>query len=228
MSVEMPIIKTVTPNSAASTVIPSELMNKPYRQNQSFGIKFKPLDDDGKLGRFNKWLDNNFDSTWQRLVSGVTAIFTQPFFDLHNKKTDEDTRRTSCARTIGKIIAGTATGVAIRAGCIKLTEMFTRTNSTEAELVRLAKEKSKVYEPRKNFKPLEQCLLSKEAIEKASFREIKKYRGAMGTFAALFVMIFTNFLIDAPLTMYLTNKITPKLKNKSEKNVNTNENGGKQ
>ena len=32
-----------------------------------------------------------------------------------------------------------------------------------------------------------------------------QYRNAIGTIVALFVMLFTNFLIDAPLTKFLTN-----------------------
>ena len=32
-----------------------------------------------------------------------------------------------------------------------------------------------------------------------------QYRNAMGTVVALVVMMFTNFIIDAPLTKFLTN-----------------------
>lgn len=152
-----------------------------------------------------KWLGEDFNSAMQRLVSGVTALITQPFFDLHNKTTDEKTRKTSCARTLGKIIAGTATGVVIRELCIKATENFTKNRATEEELARKAKLKGKIYTPKIEFKPIEQCLLSKEALN-ANFRKIKKYRNAFGTFAAVGIMVFTNFLIDAPLTTYLTNK----------------------
>ena len=38
----------------------------------------------------------------------------------------------------------------------------------------------------------------------------------MGTVVALGVMLFTNFLIDAPVTNWLTNKMNEKLENKPE------------
>ena len=76
---------------------------------------------EGLIEKIN-WLGEDFSSAMQRLVSGVTALMTQPFFDLNNKKTDEKTRVTSTARTLGKIIAGTTTGVLIRQICVALTK----------------------------------------------------------------------------------------------------------
>lgn len=49
----------------------------------------------------------------------------------------------------------------------------------------------------KMFKP--------SAFAKVSADELEQYKNAMGTIAALVVMMFTNFLIDAPLTKFLTN-----------------------
>lgn len=151
----------------------------------------------GKMG-------DGFPSWAQRLVSGVTGIMLQPWFDLNNKNVDEDTRRVSWARTIGKIIAGTLTGVAIRWGCVKATENFTRSKTAEKELKDLGKLPKKLIG--KPMKKWSQALLP-ETAKTASFKEIRKYRGALGTYAGLFVMIFTNFLVDAPLTTHITNKI---------------------
>lgn len=217
MSINVPIVKINTPNSIQSTVVSNELKSKKYSQNPSFG--FKPIKDEHWLNRLNRWFDENFDSTWQRAVAGGTAIFTQPFIDYKNKKTDEDTRITSCARTIAKIIVGTATGVAIRWGCIKFIGRYTQNKDVEqhrydaqkAKYERQNKSIDSIPLPRTTFTTREQRLLSEDA-KRASYREIKKYRGAVGTFAALAIMIFTNFLVDAPLTMYFTNKINPKLK----------------
>ena len=49
----------------------------------------------------------------------------------------------------------------------------------------------KIFEPSNFFK------VSKDAFD--------QYKNAMGTIVALVVMMFTNFLIDAPLTKFLTN-----------------------
>lgn len=205
MSVTISVVRTApTPNSTKS-VIPNGLKeNKP-----SFYASPKKVDPERWI-KAVKWMGDDFDSAMQRLVSGVTAIVTQPFFDLYNKKTDEKTRQTSCARTMGKIIAGTLTGVLIREGCIQLVHKFTQSTNYNQELMTREnlKENGKKLNLRMEFKPWEQCLLTEAARKKATFREIKKYRGAVGTFAAVFIMIFTNFLIDAPLTTYLTNKFT--------------------
>ena len=61
-----------------------------------------------------------------RLLLGATALAIQPEIDWHNKKVDEKTRRVSMARTISKIVIGTATGIVVRMWCINLMEKFTR------------------------------------------------------------------------------------------------------
>lgn len=192
----------------------------------SFGFKSIEVPDKGKTARFLNFLDDNFDSAWQRLIAGVTAIFTQPFFDLHNKDADEETRITSCARTISKIVVGTVVGVAIRAACINLIGNFTRNEATEKHLKESNKKFKTLTELEKS--PITHCLLDKNAFKKATYREIKKYRGALGTFAALGVMIFSNFLIDAPWTMKMTNFLAPKMLEKyGDKKTNSSEGGNK-
>lgn len=216
----IPQIRINTPNSAIGTGISSEIKNNGHAKNPSFG--FKPIDiaDEGKVLKFIKWLDNDFNSAWQRLVSGVTALITQPFFDLNNKRVDQDTRKTSAARTIGKIIAGTVTGVTIREICIRATKYFTQNPNTEQHLIDIGKktEAQKII----NFSGLQQCLLSKAGKE-ADYFAIKKYRGAIGTYAAIIVMVATNFLIDAPLTNSLANYFNKQF----NKNVKQPIEGGK-
>lgn len=51
-------------------------------------------------------IGEKINSPEQRLILGATALATQPFIDLNNKKADKETRAVSVARTIGKIIAG--------------------------------------------------------------------------------------------------------------------------
>ena len=73
-----------------------------------------------------KWIGKNISSPENRFILGATALMSQPFIDLNNKKVDEDTRKVSAARTVAKIIAGTATGVLIRSGCIHAVNAFTK------------------------------------------------------------------------------------------------------
>lgn len=152
-------------------------------------------------------IGDEFPSWAQRLVSGVTGIMIQPWFDWNNKRVDEDTQKISTARTCAKIIAGTLTGVSIRWACVKASENFTRSENAEKELKDIGKLKRRFIN--KPIKKINQILLP-PAFEKATFKEIGKYRQALGTYAGLLVMFFTNFLVDAPLTTYMTNKFAKK------------------
>lgn len=165
-------------------------------------------------------IGDSFPSWAQRLVSGVTGIILQPWFDLNNKRVDEDTRKISTARTCAKIIAGTLTGVTIRWACVKAAKNFTRSKVAEEELKNLGKLSKRLID--KPIKNIHKCLLPKSAQD-ASYKEINKYRQALGTYAGLVVMIFTNFLVDAPLTTYLTNKFA---KNTLAKQNNEKVEGG--
>ena len=61
-----------------------------------------------------KWIGKKCSGPQNRLILGATALMIQPFIDLNNKKVDEKTREISAARTVAKIIVGTATGFAVR------------------------------------------------------------------------------------------------------------------
>jgi hypothetical protein len=50
----------------------------------------------------------------------------QPLIDLKNKKVDERTREISATRSIARAAGGTATGIIVRGGCIKLAEMCSK------------------------------------------------------------------------------------------------------
>ena len=62
----------------------------------------------------------------QRIILGATALATQPLIDLKNKNVDEETRKTSVARTIAKIIAGTLVGVVVRYAGIAFVRRYTK------------------------------------------------------------------------------------------------------
>lgn len=138
---------------------------------------------------FNNFLVNvkkNVSSPEQRLILGVTALFSQPFIDLHNSNVDKETRRISTIRTIAKIIVGTTVGVLVRKGCINLAKL-------------------KCFQPEHNL------------IKDASFDKIRRYTNTMGTLLATGIAVFTNFMIDAPLTKLLTNKIDAHLTSSKNK-----------
>ena len=209
MTIQTPIVKINNYPNATGSGIYSEMKNNTIANVPAFKGKQIEVKSKYILNKL-KWLGDDFSSAGQRLISGVTALMTQPFFDLNNKHTDEKTRKVSCARTLGKIIAGTLTGVSIRWICVKTTEIFCKTEITKKARLLKAKAKARLkkipftekFETPTGYK---KWLVPKN-YDDATFREIKKYRGALGTFAAVIVMIGTNFLIDAPLTTYLTNK----------------------
>ncbi len=138
-----------------------------------------------------EWIGKNLSSAENRLILGGSALLSQPFIDAANKDVDEKTRKYSIARTVAKIIAGTVTGYSIRKLCIKSIDAFT----TLPEKIK----------PDTKFKKLRTCLLPSM---KMMTDEMAQYKNTLGTLAALGVMVFTNFLIDAPLTKFLTNLLT--------------------
>lgn len=140
-----------------------------------------------------------YSSPHSRLILGITALMTQPFIDWQNKDVDKDTRRVSTARTIGKIIAGTISGVIVRAGCIALIKKLTDANANK-----------------KWQKLLIPTNVSSNEYKNAE-RLLKKHRGAIGTIVALFVMLFTNFAFDVPVTKFLTNFLNDKFKKNGNK-----------
>ena len=157
-----------------------------YNKIPSFSVaKNSVINSVAYIGR--KWT-----SPQQRVIMGATAIITQPFIDAHNKKVDEETRRASVARTIAKIIVGTTTGFIVRALCIKGIRYTSRTlneipHNTKPYLKKL------------------QTIFTPKNINIHNTEAIAQYRNAMGTFLSLGVMLFTNFMVDAPWTKKLTN-----------------------
>ncbi len=154
------------------------------------------------------------NSPEQRLIQGATALATQPFIDLNNRSADEDTRAVSVARTIGKIVAGTVVGVGVRYATIFLAKRFSRYVLKEGpKYLEEIKRKTK-YDV---LLPEFDC--SKMKIKKQDF--INKYNNSIKTIGTIFatgVMVFTNFLIDAPLTKIITKALTKRVKSSIEHN----------
>lgn len=123
-------------------------------------------------------------SPGQRLAFGVAAFALHPFMDKMNPWVDDETKETSAIRSTAKAIASTLTGVIIREGCIIGTN----------------------------------ALLSNENIVKKLPKYMTKDKGhtsaVIGTLMGLAVMMFTNFLIDVPLTDKFTHLFMERAKKK--------------
>lgn len=140
--------------------------------------------------KFVNWCGKNISTPENRLILGVTALATQPFIDLYNKRVDPETRKVSTARTISKIIAGTVVGVIVRASFIKVAK-----NCSSLKID--AKGLSKLFTP-------------KDAPDEIN-HAYEQYQKMMGTIMGTLVSVcFTNFAIDAPLTKHLTNYFSKK------------------
>ena len=157
--------------------------------------------DNPKQLKFINFCEEKLSSSYnQRLILGATALATQPFIDMANTKVDEETRKVSVCRTLAKILVGTTTGYLIRKGCVKSIDFFTQHPST---IPKDAK-----------FKKLRSILLP--TVEHTA-EQLANHKNTMGTLMALGVMVFTNFLIDAPLTKFFTNLFMKKDGDKHEK-----------
>lgn len=147
--------------------------------------------------------DNNAVDKWKkfdekisrpaenRLIMGASALITQPLIDSSNKKVDEETRRVSRNRTIAKILVGTGVGICIRGSCYELVQKMTNLEG-----------KSDYH------KKLLPTNYLEDLAKNPKF--LKNYRSALSTALAILVMSVTNFVIDAPLTALLTNKLNTK------------------
>lgn len=155
------------------------------------------------------FFDKRISVPENRLIIGVTALASQPFIDLYNKDVDEKTRVVSCARTIAKTVSGIITGVSIRAGFIKLAQNYSVVGDKG------------VKKAKKFFTPTNALSDKTHAY--------RQYQNTVGTLLAVVGMLFTNFLIDAPLTKFLTNKLMDRFENTGKQNyskkseVNKNE-----
>lgn len=167
-------------------------------------------------------IGTKLNSPEQRLLQGVVALGIQPFIDFRNKGTDDDTRAVSVARTTGKIIAGTTVGVCVRYASIALAKNFSKykilTEEKNGEIV--IKQFEKIA---KNgiFTPDIAKMVKGMPVAKFE-RNYRNYIKTWGTVLGVVAMVFTNFLIDVPITKAITKKLTPKVKAKIDNDNNKN------
>lgn len=124
---------------------------------------------------------------WNRLTLGAAALTTQPLIDFYNPKVDKDTAIISSLRTMAKIIACTAVGFVVRGSCYKLANKYINCDPKEGSTLLTPKE-----------------ILAETNLETKRLK-LKLHKNAVSTITALSVMVFTNFLLDAPLTTKLAN-----------------------
>ncbi len=143
----------------------------------------------------------HMSSVGQRVVIGSTALVLQPLIDLKNKKVDKRTREISAVRSIARAAGGTATGIFIRYGCIKLAEACSKAGKA-FDFTITEKQTNKLAQAGKQ---------AVKSLAQASDAQIKGYAGVMGTAIALGVMLFTNFLVDVPIINSLQNFLVDKV-----------------
>lgn len=190
MSINMQKIQANAPNSAVS----ASFSHAKTQANPSFQGKNLITVGEKAEKTFN-WLGER-STPFNRGVIGLFAFATQPWIDLFNKDVDEETRKAAFRRTCAKIIVGTATGITVRMLCIKAMNKFTKTTAE------LTKEGLKATKWNQALIPSKPSLTEFEKME----RFVGKHRNALGTFAALLVMMIT----DPPLTRFMTNYFNKK------------------
>lgn len=154
----------------------------------------------------------NINSWQQRLALGVSAMAIQPAIDRLNNNVDPKTREMSAARSLAKGLVGMTTGIIVRGGCMKAVETSLKKDKMVDKLAKIVTKENT------------DAAISKTKDYIKNQGGAKQYASVIGTVIALGVMLFTNFLVDAPLTNWLTNKFSKGDKNKSNDIQKTNTN----
>lgn len=127
-----------------------------------------------------------------RAIMGASAIVLQPIIDLCNKKVDDTTRLMAVCKTVSKIVVGTLVGICVRGGAYRMVRQMTNPRGVT-----------------KMSKFLMPSMYSEQLTK--SPKLLRNYRSALSTALAITAMLVTNFVIDAPLTALMTNKLTKKI-----------------
>lgn len=117
-----------------------------------------------------------------RLILGVSALASQPFIDYYNKSVDEKTRKYSVCKTIAKIVVGTVVGYMVRTATIKYSGNLLK----HVDITKIVPDVTKNPNTRKTLQT------------------------TIGDILGIGVCLFSNFLIDVPLTKAGTNFLVNK------------------
>lgn len=126
---------------------------------------------------------------WNRLVLGCAAVTAQPIIDRYNPRVNEDTAVTAMFRSFSKAIVCTTVGFCVRGATYKVVSKYAHASEKEGSTL---------------FTPKE---ILKEKNSEIQKNKLKLHKNTLSTVFALGVMLFTNFLLDAPGTTWLTNKL---------------------
>lgn len=161
-----------------------------------------------KLERWKKIDEFISKPAENRGIMMVTALMTQPAIDYYNPKVDKETNIVARNRTTAKILAGGTVGMFVVRG--PLYKLITKMTNPES---------SSKYS---------QSLLPKKYLKEITSNEkfLKNYRNALSMITALGAMCFTNFALDAPLTIFLTNLFNETSGVDIKKEVSTEKLGG--
>lgn len=156
-------------------------------------------------------------SPQQRLFLGVTALPCLSFYDYFTSP-DEQTKKAALSKSWAKIIAGTLTGFTIRWAGIKFVQHFAQAdwnpikNEAQAIITKMENKRLSALYPK--------SWLGKRSITETDFiKEKEKYTKNTGTYFAILVMLITNFVVDAPLTAWLTNLFREKVFKMNEQKI---------
>jgi len=151
------------------------------------------------VAKFNKLGQALASPHWNRVALGVAAMTFQPCIDYFNPKVDRDTAESSALRTVAKITVCTSVGFIIRGLSYKLVNKFANGSAKEGSTLLTPKE------------------ILEESNKLIRDNKVKLHKNTLSTLVALAVMVFTNFLIDAPLTTFFANKLISKHNSKKAK-----------
>lgn len=140
------------------------------------------------IAKYNKTGAMLASPHWNRAAIGLAAIASQPWMDYFNPKVDRETAKASSLRTVAKILVCTSVGFTVRGLSYKLVEKFAHGTPQEGSTILTPKS------------------ILQETNKKLRDSKLKIHKNAFSTVTALSIMLFTNFLLDAPLTSKLSNK----------------------
>jgi len=154
----------------------------------------------------------DLNSVHQRFATGAAALAFQPIIDLQNKDIDKETRQVSAVRSAAKAVIGTAIGLIVRKGTIKLGENIFAKKDEAGKIIRECG--AYVLDEEKVHKIFGESIKKLDLKGEQLQDTVKRIPAAVGTIVGLGVMLFSNFLIDAPLTNLMMDKLNAFLENR--------------
>ena len=176
-------------------------------QSNNNSINFGALKTKELGAKAQKFLSSagDFSSVHQRVAIGTSALLFQSLIDYNNKDVDKDTRIVSAIRSATKAVIGTVTGIIIRGAFIRMSNLKYAKKDASGKMI---KEAGKiVLDQQKLDKTFGSALRAMKLSQKNVTESLERIPSVIGTLLALVAMIASNFLVDAPLTNLLSDKL---------------------